>query len=417
MAIMGPILSWAVFLSVIGAIYYVSQRKTPTPGGKKHVPLQEKPKSVFVSTLGSGAETGDIKKKTKKKAKKSTTTAKEVVSTDDSGNKSDDDVAQEVDLRDVARRLKAGDGPKFGASRKGGNLAPSPYAASQTSSAGADGDIDEEEVTPLTQSDYLPKSSSTDPSDMLETPTGGPGVLRISAPTQLPRGQKKKTVASTPEAGVHVNKNAKKKEKKKAEREMERADQQARFEQHRKAMRAEEAAQQKNRPNQAHAAAESAWTQVGAKKAPVAPAVPSAPSAPSAPASPALLDTFTPDSDNEKIQQSTTLGDSWESIPRGVMVPEPEWNQVKKKTRGAKKAEDTDAGKSSDEASRPKPVPTPEPMKQPKATKPVVQKKASNNNFGVLDTTSDTRTTSGSDWAEVDNENWTVHPESSDIGS
>ncbi|KAF8253405.1 hypothetical protein K440DRAFT_250382 [Wilcoxina mikolae CBS 423.85] len=374
MAIMGPMLSWAVFLSVIGAIYYVSQRKTPSPGGKKHVPLQEKPKSVFVSTLGSGTETGDVKKKTKKKAKKSTTVAKEVVSTDDGGNKSDDDVAEEVDLRDVARRLKAGEGAKLGASRKG------------------------EEAAPLTQSDYLPKSSSTDPSDMLEAPTGGPGVLRIGAPTQLPRGQKKKTVASTPEAGVHANKNAKKKEKKKAEREIERADQQARFEQHRKAMRAEEAAQQKSRPTQVESPAASAWTQVGAKKAPAAPVAP----APSAPASStALLDTFTPDSDNEKIQQSTTLGDSWESIPPGVMVPEPEWNQVKKKTRGAKKAEDTDAGKSSDEASRPKPVPTPEPVKQPKAPKPV-QKKASNNNFGVLDTTSEARTASGSDWAEVD---------------
>ncbi|KAF8536484.1 hypothetical protein BDD12DRAFT_284713 [Trichophaea hybrida] len=410
MAIMGPMLSWAVFLSVIGAVYYVSQRKTPSPGGKKHVPLQEKPKSVFVSTLGSGTETGDVKKKTKKKAKKSTTVAKEVVSTDDGGNKSDDDVAEEVDLRDVARRLKTGEGAKLGASRKGGNLAPSPYAASQTSSAGADGDIDEEEAAPLTQSDYLPKSSSTDPSDMLEAPTGGPGVLRIGAPTQLPRGQKKKAVASTPEAGVHANKNAKKKEKKKAEREIERADQQARFEQHRKAMRAEEAAQQKSRPNQVESPAASTWTQVGAKKAPAVPVAP----APSVPASStALLDTFTPDSDNEKIQQSTTLGDSWESIPPGVMVPEPEWNQVKKKTRGAKKAEDTDAGKSSDEASRPKPVPTPEPVKQPKAPKPV-QKKVSNNNFGVLDTTSDARTASGSDWAEVDNENWAVHPESSD---
>ncbi|KAA8894849.1 hypothetical protein FN846DRAFT_373402 [Sphaerosporella brunnea] len=403
---MGPLVSWAVFLCVAAAVWYLNQRNKKTVP-KKQDPLQdkEKPKALFVNAGGSGTDAaGEIKKKARKKTKKSTT-AKEVPvvpkETESANTQSDDDdVAEEIDLRDAARRMKAqglgASSLKPGASRN--------YAASQTSSTGADGDIDDEEFTAV-------KGSSSDPSDMLEASTGGPGVLRIGAPVQPPRGQKSKKSTASSEPGVHATKNAKKKEKKKAERAEERAEQQARFEQHRKAMRAEEAKQQQTRPAASPAPDTSAWTQVGAsgKKSP-APAV--------TPVSePVLLDIFTPaDSADETITASTTLGDSWESIPRGLQVPEPEWNEVKsKKGRKDRKADDSDAPKSSDEreaAPKPKPVaPAPE-FTRPAPVVPKPKATKVSNNFAALES----RTTSGSDWTSIDDnvENWVAHPESSD---
>ncbi|KAI5851990.1 hypothetical protein BZA05DRAFT_398587 [Tricharina praecox] len=405
---MNSLISWALFISVVGAIWFVQQRgKTPQaqkiakkvaevlPEKVKAVP--EKAKAKVASSGGGGVESaGEVKKKAKKKVKKSSSSAaaslsnsvvkekKVEVKSDDDDD--DDDVAEEVDLKDVARRLKLG-----GAGR---------YAGSQTSSTGADGDIDEE------------YSKSNDPSDMLEPSTSGPGVLRIGAPVQPPRTQKKKS-APVNDSGVHAAKNAKKKEKEKAARAQERAEQHARLEQHRKAQRVAEAA----RPavsspapvSAAAAAASSAWTQVGSKKPPRATTpVPAATS--TASSSSALLDTFTPgDSDSEPIQRSTTLGDSWESIPPNAMVPEPEWNEVKSKksTRSMRKSDD-----SADETITLPKAKTPTPAPEPRATlaPPVATKQ-------VKAPKKETRgsTTSGSDWAEVDNiDNWEVHPESSD---
>jgi hypothetical protein len=388
---MDPVVSWVIFIFVIVAVWYLNKRQN-APVPKKVESPPEKAKAAFVSTAGSGNDASDAKKKTKKKTKKSPAPAvapKEVVS---SANQSDDDVAEEVSLREVARRVK----------NQGASLKPSAtrnYAASQTS---ADGDIDDEEFV---------KGSSTDPSDMLETSTTGPGVLRIGAPTQPPRGQKQKKSSTTPEPGLHAAKNTKKKEKKKAERAEERALQQTRLEAHRKAQRAEEAKQ----PD-VTAPSDSAWTPVTTGKKSPAPKAATPP--------PALLDTFTPaDSADETIAASTTLGDSWESIPRGLQVPEPEWNEVKsKKGRKDRKADDSDVPRSSDERepSAPKAkavTPAPEfskPTPPPPAPKLAVQKKntSSTNNFAALDN----RTASGSDWTSVEDniENWVAHPESSD---
>lgn len=390
---MGPLISWALFISVVGAIWFVSRRqKTPQKNAKKVVDvLPEKAKAVFSSGGGGGAESAaEVKKKSKKKSKKSSSAAASLSNSITKGKQvevksdDDDDVAQEVDLKDVARRLKAG-----GAGR---------YAASQTSSTGADGDIDEEE-----------HSKSTDPTDMLEPSTSGPGVLRIGPPVQPPRSQKKKSAPAN-DSGLHAAKNAKKKEKEKAARAQERAEQHARLEQHRKAQRAAEAARPAASPAPATASsASSAWSQVGSKKVPrVVTPVPAATS--TASSSSALLDTFTPgDSDSEPIQRSTTLGDSWESIPPNAMAPEPEWNEVKSKRsiRSIKKSDD-----SADETITIPKAKTPTPAPEPKATlaPPVATKQVK-----APKKQTPGSTTSGSDWAEVDNiDNWEVHPESSD---
>jgi len=409
---MGPLISWALFLSIAGVIWFINRRQESSkkknlkkvaevlPEKAKAAP--EKAKAALAGSGGGTESAGEGKKKTRKKAKKSSAAASlsnsitkekkpEIKSDDDDG-----DVAQEVDLKDVARRLKAG-----GAGR---------YAGSQTSSTGADGDIDEEEY-----------SKSSDPTDMLEPSTSGPGVLRIGAPVQPPRSQKKKS-APVNDAGVHASKNAKKKEKEKAARAQERAEQQARLEQHRKAQRASEAARPAaSSPSPgAIAASLSTWTQVGSKKSPRA-TTPVATAPSTASSSSALLDTFTPnDSDSDPIQRSTALGDSWESIPPNALVPEPEWNEVKSKrsTRSMKKSDDSaDETITIPKAKTPTPAPEPEAPEpkapEPKATlaPPVASKQAK----APKKNQARGSTTSGSDWAEVDNlDNWEVHPESSD---
>jgi hypothetical protein len=433
---MHPLLSWALFITAVGVAYFATKKSGKKRASKKIEPLHEKPKAIVPKSL-SGTDAAEAKKKLQQKKKKpkkaalSNNVAKDVLSTDDGGNQSDGDAAHEVDSADVAKRLQAmKQGLKPSVSRSGGrqtNLAPSApaYAASQTSSTGGDADIDEEEQA---GPDYLSiqKSSSTDPSDMLEAPTGGPGVLRIGAPIQPPRPQKKKITSSSSDTGIHASKNAKKKEKKKAEREAERADQHARFEQHRKAVRAQEATQQQNKPVQAQPPQSSAWSTVNGKK--------TSTSANTAPIrenfSGELLDTFVPNSQtsshassDEKLLQSTTLGDSWEAIPQGAMAPELEWNEVKsKKMRKDRKGDESEATKSADEY-KPRIVAVPEPVNVPvNTTIKQVQRKESRKNITSSTTpinasSSDTtKTASSSDWAEVDNiDNWAVHPESSDF--
>ncbi|KAI5805912.1 hypothetical protein EDC01DRAFT_270199 [Geopyxis carbonaria] len=417
-----PIISWGILIAVVGVWYYLNNKKKVVPDKKAVNATLEKSKNVFL-TGGSGTDAGEAKKKKKKKNKAalSNTAPKEVVSTDD--QVSDGEVAEEVNPADVVKRLQSiknggnGKGTASRQGRQGSNLAPSHSPFSQTSSTGADADIDEEESTPLVRSAISTKGSSTDPSDMLEAPTSaGPAVLKIGAPIQPPRQPKTKS-APKDESGLHANKNQKKKEKKKAEKDAARADQKSRFEQHRQTMRAEEAAQQKTKPTPARAAASSAWTQANGGSAPVV----AAPVA-SAPAG-SLLDTFV--SEDEQAQQNAALGDSWEAVPLHVQEPEPEWSEVKsKKDRKPKKAATptnevpgSDYFKSSDEytPSVQAAPPVKQPVRQP--VKPAAPKKEAapkgGNAYSMLETASDAKTTSGSDWSQVDNlDNWAVHPES-----
>lgn len=438
------IISWGLFLTLAGGVYwvYLSPKSAATKLHSKPIIEDKGASSAFLNA--SGAEGAEKKKRKKKKPALSNTAPKDIVSTDDgfkaAESTDDDDVAQEEDQAELLRRLQTlREGSSIGgkkpasASSSTRQLAPqkpalaapaSPFAtASQTSSAGADADIDEEEATRLPGSDYAPQQSlSSDPSDMLES-TGGPGVLKITSSTQLPRAPKQKTTNTASQSGVHSSKNAKKKEKKKSEKEAEKADQKARFELHRATMRATEVAKQKSKPSQP-ATPLSAWASSNSE----------APSTAPGPATGELLDTFaapaatkapatqqTPtDSEEEKQQmRSTHLGDSyWEEIPEHLIGG---WNEVQKKGRKQKKAagevqtgdESTDARESLHSK-----LPTRVPSKAPtKAAKPVVQKKVTSpggNGFQLLDTGSTTSNTnnSSSDWAEVDDlDNWAVHPE------
>lgn len=425
---------------------YLSPRSAATKLHSKPIVEDKGASGIFLNA--SGTEGAEKKKRKKKKPALSNTAPKDTVSVDDgfkaAESTDDDDIAQEEDQAELLRRLQTlrdGSGGKKSASASSSSrqLAPqkpalvvptSPFAtASQTSSAGADADIDEEEATRLPGSDYAHQQSlSSDPSDMLESSTSGPGVLKITSSAQLPRLPKQKTTSTASQSGVHSNKNAKKKEKKKSEKETEKADQKARFELHRATMRAAEISKQKSKPLQS-TTPPSAWATSGQASS----------TAPKS-ATDGLLDTFavpvaagvptatqqtTTDSEEEKQQmRSTHLDDSyWEEIPEHLIGG---WNEVQKKGRKQKKAagevqtgdESTDA-RSGKESLHSKPsarVPSRAPSK---AVKPVVPKKvtpAGGNGFQLLDTGSTTSNTntnnSSSDWAEVDDlDNWAVHPE------
>ncbi|TGZ79638.1 hypothetical protein EX30DRAFT_396974 [Ascodesmis nigricans] len=378
MSVTGPLLSWGIVLGLVGVFWFLSRPKQAKQAVATARATTEKAKPIFV---GSTAEADEKKsKKKKKKTAKPATTPKEVVATTDDAP-SDDDLAEEVNLKDVARRMQSQKVTGVGSGKKNAS-GHSPFATASTS--GADADIDEEESTPLT-------GSSRDPSDMLEAPTDGPGVLRIGAPVQPPRSKKQKAQSTTSEPGIHASKNAKKKEKKKAEKEAARADQKSRFEQHRQSMRAEQAAAEKARP--APETSSSSWS---AGK-------PSG-SSESTPVNSTLLDTFAP-------QEPRGLGESWEAIPPHVQEPEPEWNEVQSRKSRKTKAD----AKSSDEqeASMPPPrsiSPAIKPLPKPQLPQPQIPKKQPSK------AKSEQRTTSGSDWSQVDNiEAWAVHPDESDF--
>jgi hypothetical protein len=447
------VLSWSIFLALVGGIYWVyfSPKSAVVRSSSKAVTEDKGAGSIFLGASGTESAVAGEKKKKKKKAALSNTAAKEPVSTGNiakaAESTDDDDVAQEVDQAELLRRLQSlkegGNvgGKKSSSTSSSTRLAPkkalaapaSPFAtASQTSSAGADADIDEEEATRLPESEYSSvskQSHSSDPSDMLEPSTGGQGVLKITSSTQLPRSQKQKTTSAADQAGVHASKNAKKKEKQKAAKEAEKAEQKARFELHRATMRAAESAKQKNKPQAATPPPPSAWTSVNSHTAPVAPAAPKADglldtfSTPSTLNKPSTTDDSPIDSEDEKKQmRSTHLDNSyWEEIPEHLIGG---WNEVQKKSRKQKKAatdaqtgdESTDAKSGRENFQSKSSVKAP--VKAPaKIVRQTVQKKdtsTSGNGFQLLDsgsTTSDTKNSS-SDWAEIDDsDNWAVHPE------
>lgn len=450
------VISWGLFLTLAGGIYWVYfSPKSATRLRPKPVVEDKGAGSIFLSAGGAeGAGTNEKKKKKKKKSALSNTAPKDIVSTDDgfkaAESTDDEDVVQEEDQAKLLRRLQnlkegSSTGNKKFAStssstrqlvpQKSTLAAPaSPFAtASQTSSAGADADIDEEETTQLPGSDFSPlaqQSLSSDPSDMLEASTGGPGVLKITSSTQLPRIQKQKTTSTVSQPGVHSSKNTKKKEKKKVEKDAEKADQKARLELHHATMKAAEAAKQKGKPQAAALPPASVWTGNNNQASSTA----------HKSAAVELLDTFTvpeatgvsvatphtpTDSEEDKQQmRSTHLGDSyWEEIPEHLIGG---WNEVQKKGRKQKKVTgEVQASKSEDESTDARSaketfqskIPTKVPSKAAsKVVKPVPKRETSvsGNGYQLLDTGSATSNAnnSSSDWAEVDDlDNWAVHPE------
>ncbi|CUS08673.1 unnamed protein product, partial [Tuber aestivum] len=460
------LISWGLFLAIAFAGYWwYGGSGRAQPHGRRVVSAASDKLSgsgIFVSS-GTDGNTAEKKKKPKKKKTALSNTVPKKVTYNGNGEKvaqsTDDDVAQDEDELQALRRLQSltESGGKKGApsssstkqsqSQKSQLQKPhlttpaSPFAtASQTSSTGADADIDEEETSQLPGSGF-PQSTSTDPSDMLEGSTPGARVLTITPSTQPPPSQRQGPITPSGQSGTHAIKNAKKKEKKKLEKEAERADQKARFEQHRASVRATEAAKLKSKPPPDDRMVDSAWITVNGKRSSTPTNAPEIKSV-----SGDLLDTFvSPDSqastqhisgDSEEdknlaksqdLTQRQDITDSlWETVPAYLAA---DWSEVQRKGRKQKKVNNNpDTGKSEDESAS---IESTKVSRQPEPERPPVSKKEgfkkeasqtvaseatrSSNGFQLLDTgstTSDTKNSS-SDWAEVDDsDNWAVHTES-----
>ncbi|KAG0643027.1 hypothetical protein HOY80DRAFT_998043 [Tuber brumale] len=460
------LVSWGLFLAIAFAGYwwYGGSRKAQ-PHGKRIISAASEKLSgggVFVSSGTDGNAAEKKKKPKKKKAALSNTSTKKVASIE-GGEKvaqsTDDDVAQDEDELQALRRLQSltecggkkgtlsGSSANQSQSQKSQLQKPylttpaSPFAtASQTSSTGADADIDEEETSQLPGSGFQ-QSTSADPSDMLEESASGARILTITPSTQPPRTQKQRSTTPAIQSGTHANKNAKKKEKKKLEKDAERADQKARFEQHRASVRAAEVAKQKIKPPSDDLMVGSAWITVNGKRSTTPTNTPEVKLA-----SGDLLDTFvSPDTqastqhisgDSEEDKsfakhqdpaQHQDINDSlWETVPAYLAA---DWSEVQRKGRKQKKAiNNPDTGKSGDESAS---VESTKVSQQPNPERSTVSKREglkketsktvdsestkSGNGFQLFDagsTTSDTKNSS-SDWAEVDDsDNWAVHTES-----
>ncbi|KAG0126493.1 hypothetical protein HOY82DRAFT_581032 [Tuber indicum] len=459
------LVSWGLFLAIAFAGYwwYGGSRKVQ-PHGKRIISAASEKLSggsVFVSSGTDGNAAEKKKKSKKKKAALSNTCTKKVASIE-GGEKvaqsTDDDAAQDEDELQALRRLQSlteGGGKKGALSGSPANQSQSqksqlqkpylttpasPFAtASQTSSTGADADIDEEETSQLPGPGFQ-QSTSSDPSDMLEESTTGARILTITPSTQPPRTQKQRSTTPAIQSGTHANKNAKKKEKKKLEKEAERADQKARFEQHRASVRAAEVAKQKSKLPSDDPMVGSAWITVNGKRSSTPTNAPEA-----NPASGDLLDTFVSPDPHARTQHISVdseedenlakcldpthrqdINDSlWETVPAYLAA---DWSEVQRKGRKQKKAiNNPDTGKSGDESAS---VESTKVSQQPNPGRPTFSKEGlkketskamanestkAGNGSQLLDagsTTSDTKNSS-SDWAEVDDsDNWAVHTES-----
>lgn len=200
--------------------------------------------------------------------------------------------------------------------------------------------------------------SSTNPSDMLEKETGGPGVLRITPSQQPPRPQKQRNVSDTPSAGVHASKNQKKRERQKAARAEELAQQEAARAQYRAQQRAE-AAKGPQKPQPVTALSKSSAWADSQKTVEVKKSTKDV----------GLLDTF---------ERTSSLEDSsmWETVP--AELTDDGWQEVAVKKKPVK--EDT-----TDEESAPAPAAAPVEAPKPKKDVQTLKKELSKKNaFAAL---------------------------------
>lgn len=323
---MNPFLSWGILLVVIGSYLFYDRYTKNAAAAAQKAKVEAAKASIFI--------TGTEEKK-KKKNKKATpakrpapsTTASTTKEKEASTQSDNDDVAVEEDVKEMAKQLalmRAGKPvvqPEEPKKKKARTLAPSsPFSG--TSSTGADGD--EESLT-----DYAAAGRSDDPSDMLEGPSGGPRVMKLTPSQQPARAPKQKKESNAPSVGTQHSKNQKKKEKAKAAKEAERAAQQAAREKYRQEQKAEQAAAERKKflgdvgNGVFKPQANSAWTGTG--KAPEA----SKKSYENEP----LLDVFgssTSGTTSDDGKVSRIDGSVWEDVPSNIMQ-ESEWNTVTKK--------------------------------------------------------------------------------------
>jgi len=324
---MNPLVSWGIFISAIGLWWFFARQRPAAAAAAK---ARAASAATDISSLTKKDLKPEPKKPEPKKAKKKKPAA-----------------------APAAQKPAA---------------PPTPVVESDAaSSTGGDADMDE--------------YASSDPmSDMLERPSSGAGVLRITPSAQPPRAPKTRKQPSTEAPGLHAAKNAKKKEKKKAVADASKAEQRQRLEAHRAASREAAAAAPATAAPQSNS-----WSKP-----------PAIPVAPQQKKEVELLDTF----------DAAPIG-GWEDVPSHIAAGETsEWNEVKRKGRAGGNKTATPP-----RVDTPPPAPKVAPVviAKPVPTHGVAGKKGKKSAVMAQESA-----TSGSDWSRVedDPDAWAVHPES-----
>lgn len=245
---MSPYVQWSIIVAL--AVAYAAYTRVNKTEKKESVIVQ-KGSAILVGGKDSENEATKKKKPKKKPAKKATKPESKPESTPtptpkaekekpakaakqqqqpkkaqkaapvvESESSDDDDEAVEEDAASMARHLA-----QF---RAGGKSPAPPVAAAQSNGSGSEKPKAKGKKGKVAASSWSPGSdadaeeerfgSSTNPSDMLEPETAGPGVIRITPSQQPPRPQKERAVSQQSTEGTHANKNQKKRERQKAVR-------------------------------------------------------------------------------------------------------------------------------------------------------------------------------------------------------
>jgi hypothetical protein len=233
------VVGWAALLAVGAFFYYTWPSKTPSKRSRANSKAIAKQPDTPKATKArkprkDGAQSSGDQANEKKKA---LPVLEETWSAPQSSDRDDD----EIDNREFARQLssakagtllpaKAQPGSKqrsvrqSRAQEKPAPVETSSDATAPSSAAGGDADDDRSSFNSpelrASSADALVTNGGI--SDMLEAPAAGPSVLRITAPTTLPKSKKPKTqAASEPAETKKQRQNRKKAELKKLAREEE----------------------------------------------------------------------------------------------------------------------------------------------------------------------------------------------------
>lgn len=266
---------WATIIAVAGGIYYISNRKEKSkrPASVKQTskPLEVKKdnkakkgkKTTLQSDGDSEVKSGADKKK---KAKKPTPVPAPKTQPEQSEQPTYADVAddkEEQDNKEFARRMAATKaGGAIGASKakvetrqksvkqsraqekkeKPGVEFSSDNLTAPSSTNGGDADDDQSPInSPELSATTIESLVSGGVADMLEKPSAGPSVLKISAPTNPAPEKKQKTPApAAPVESKKQRQNRQKAEAQKAQREADEAERQKLMEQSRRNARVAE---------------------------------------------------------------------------------------------------------------------------------------------------------------------------------
>jgi len=399
-------------IAVVGAGYWYLQKRKATSRQAKVATQQQKQAAVKPTenkkdvkaksqrTTTEGAQSsGDQADKDKDKAskKKSRKTAKPEaappapapapspkITPDTSASHNDGDGDgdgdDEIDNKEFARQLSnAKSGTTIGSRSQAGprqksvkqsraSAAPAnSFDSAPSSNAGADADDDLSAAeSPLLTATHARNVGGV--ADMLEAPTGGPSILRITSPTN-PQPAKEKKAAKAPEP-VETKKqrqNRKKKEAEKAAREAAEAERKVLQENQRRAAREAEgrAAKDGSQFTAAKVAAASVWKPAEAAPAPETRAATNG--------HVQLLDTYEPETKPAAAQpkpKAAKASNDYATLPSEeeqlrLIEEDAAWNTVTKAKKGKKKAEETAKPVETPPVER---TPEPVPIKLPKKT-------------------------------------------------